>query len=128
MKKILIPFLCVLLLCGCAGKAPEAPAEAEKPVADSEQVIRLEGVDGLTIEATDMMGETLSEGEKKSYTMIEEAVIEFPMADDLTQTVAITAAELAQELADFRKVSSNDLLFLAMLNQGQIIGLAYYAQ
>lgn len=125
MKRIIIVLLSVLLLCGCTAKTENVPTPLD---ADAEQVIRLESVDGLNIEATDMMGEALTEGEKKVYPMIKEAVIEFPMADDMTQTVAITAEELTQELEDFRKTNNDDLLFLAMLNEGRIIGLAYYLQ
>lgn len=147
MKRILIVILCCLLVAalavGCKknaaapeeGGADEAGTSA--PAAETTDIVRLESIDydeatkGLvlsltkgTITGADTEYE-IAYGDTVQMPLSADAVIEFPMADDLTKSVTITPDELTAEFLAFVEQFDDKPLF-TMAQDGDAVKTLTY--
>lgn len=146
MKRILIVILCCLLVAalavGCKkNAAPEAGGTAEAgtdaPAAETTDIVRLESIDydeatkGLvlsltkgTITGADEDYE-IAYGDTVNLPLAADAVIDFPMADDLTKSVTITPDELTAEFLAFVEQFDDKPLF-TMEQEGDAVKTLSY--
>ncbi len=150
--------VCLLALClGGCGTAPqqEAPAEAtvEPAAVTPEVVVYTEPVEVLRLDSIDMDPDTqtlllnvtpvtyefgegteaerdveTSEGEPKQLTFAEGASIDFPMLDNLAQTVTLLPEELTQEYLAFVGELDEKPEFVAEMEGDAVKRLTYFYQ
>lgn len=147
MKRILTICLVLLMIAalaaGCKKNAPApeaggtADAGTDAPAVETTDIVRLESIDydeatkGLvlnltkgTITGTDTEYE-IAYGESVNLPLAADAAIEFPMADDLTKTVTITADELTGEFLAFVEEFDDKPLF-TMEQEGDAVKTLTY--
>lgn len=70
----------------------------------------------------------VKEGEPKQYTLSKDAVIDFPMIEDLAKTVTLLPGELAEEYNAFVTKFDDKPLFIAEMSDQAITRLTYFYQ
>lgn len=152
MKRIftiaLVLLLTVALLTGCGKKTEEAApaAETAAPAAEeaapaatlSADVVRLESIDldpatnGLILSVTPGKVEgteadyQLNFGDTEKHPLAADAMIDFPMADDLTKSVTLMPEELTSEFLAFVEEFGDKPLFTMTLEGDAIKSLQYF--
>lgn len=146
MKRFLIVCLCCLLALtlafGCKKKAAPTeetatPGEEAAAVIEPTDIVRLESIDydeatkGLLLNLTKgtLAGVdteyTITYGDSVTLPLAADAKIDFPMTDDLTKTVTITADELTEEYLAFVEEFDDKPLFTMTQADDAVASLAY---
>ncbi len=155
MKRILwILIACCLigaLAAGCGAKTEKPEQAGEEPATEAGEqaapveatdIVRLESIDfdeatkGLTLNLTkgtytpssteEEYEYTITYGETVTMPLRPDATIDFPMVDDLTKAVTITADELTSEFLAYVQEFEDKPLFIAEMDGDAVKKLTYF--